>query len=41
MEILCENCELPLFEGEEVVCEICNEDDTLDHASGMEYFANM
>ena len=24
-EKLCETCELPLFEGEEVICEICEE----------------
>ena len=24
-ERLCERCELPLFEGEEVICEICEE----------------
>lgn len=25
MPTLCANCELPLFEGEEVICEICEE----------------
>lgn len=24
-ETLCETCELPLFEGEEFICEICEE----------------